>query len=102
MEWNWKDFFTFRRMVTPIIIQALFWIGVAVVLITGAVMFFGGLIGGISDGSVGSILAALFGAPIFVVVGLLLVRLYTELLIVIFRINDALHDIRDLLKDRTA
>ena len=99
-NWNWKDFFTFRRMVTPIIIQIVFWVGVVGVLISGAVMFFGGLIGGISDGDVGTIFASLLGAPIVTVFGLLLVRLYTELLIVIFRINDVLHDIHDLLKDR--
>jgi len=101
MNWNWKDFLTFRRMVTPILIQIIFWIGVGVVLISGVVAFFTGLVGGISNGHPGEIIGALLGAPIMTVVGLLLVRLYTELLIVIFRINDALHDIRDLLRNRT-
>ncbi len=100
MNWNWKDFLTFRRMVTPIIIQILFWVGVVLAIIGGIVMFFGGLIGGISDGDVGAIFGALIGAPIATVVGLLLVRLYTELLIVIFRINETLTDIRDMLASR--
>ena len=98
---DWKDYLSFRRMVTPIIIQIIFWIGVAVVVISGVVMFFGGLISGIGgDGGVGTIFAALIGAPIVTILGVLLVRLYTELLIVIFKINDTLQDIRDALERR--
>ncbi len=98
MSFNWKDFVTFRRMVTPIIIQILFWIGVVVVLIGGIIAFFGGLISGIGDGDVGAIFGALLGAPLLTIVGLLLVRLYSELLIVIFRINDTLTDILNALE----
>ena len=97
---NWKDFITFRRMITPTLIQVLFWIGVVAILLSGTVMFFAGLIGGIREEDISMVFAALLGAPLFTLVGLLLVRLYTELLIVIFRINDALHDIRDLLQTR--
>lgn len=100
MSFNWKDFISFRRMVTPIIIQILFWIGVVIVLIGGIIAFFGGLISGISDGDVGAIFGALLGAPLLTIVGLLLVRLYAELLIVIFRINDSLTDIRNALTNR--
>jgi len=99
---NWKEFITFRKMVTPVIIQVIFWIGVAGVVIGGLIAFVGGLISGIGNGSVGDVLMALFGAPIGVVVGLLLVRLYTELLIVIFRIHDSLVEIEQLLRQRGA
>ncbi len=98
MDINWKDFITFRRMVTPIIIQILFWIGVVGVLISGIIGFFGGLISGIGEGDVGAIFGALLGVPILTIVGLLLVRLYSELLIVIFRIHDSLVDIRNALE----
>ncbi len=99
---NWKDFISFRKMVTPVIIQVVFWIGVAIVLISGLVGFISGLISGIGDGSVGAVLMALFGVPIVTVLGLLLVRLYTELLIVIFRIHDSLVAIEQLLRQRGA
>ncbi len=97
MNIQWKDYLTFRRMITPIVIQIVFWLGVAAVLVGSAVAFFGGLITGLSDGDVGKILGTLIGVPILMVVGLLLVRIYTELLIVFFRINDSLTDIRDAL-----
>ncbi len=97
---NWKDFLAFRRMVTPIIIQVIFWIGVVGVILGGIVGFFSMLITGISQGEATSILGALIGVPLMTIVGLLLVRLYTELLIVIFRINDTLTDIKNLLEER--
>ncbi|HFC10208.1 MAG TPA: DUF4282 domain-containing protein [Chloroflexi bacterium] len=97
---NWKDFLAFRRMVTPIIIQVIFWIGVVGVILGGIVGFFSMLITGISQGEAMSILGALIGVPLMTIVGLLLVRLYTELLIVIFRINDTLTDIKNLLEER--
>lgn len=75
---NWSDFFSFRQMVTPVIIQVLFWLGVAVSVIGG--------------------LAAIAGdAPvlglIWILVGPLIVRVYCELLIVVFRIHDSLRAI---------
>jgi hypothetical protein len=33
-----SDFWAFRTMVTPVIIQILFWVGVIVCLISGAIM----------------------------------------------------------------
>lgn len=32
-----KDFFLFRRMLTPLLIQVLFWLGVIACLVTGVV-----------------------------------------------------------------
>ncbi len=97
---NWKDFLAFRRMVTPIIIQVIFWIGVVGVILGGIVGFFSMLITGISHGEAMPILGALIGVPLMTIVGLLLVRLYTELLIVIFRINETLTDIKHLLEEQ--
>ncbi len=97
---NWKDFLAFRRMVTPIIIQVIFWIGVVGVILSGIVLFFSMLVRGIGQGEVMPVVGALIGVPLMTIVGLLLVRLYTELLIVIFRINDTLTDIKNLLEAR--
>ncbi len=97
MNKTWKDYLTFRRMITPIIIQIVFWGGVAAVLIGGAVAFFRGLIAGVNNADVSAIFMALIGVPLLTVVGLIAVRVYTELLIVFFRINDNLQDLRDAL-----
>lgn len=76
-------------MITPIIIQVLFWIGVALCII-------GGLIGVVRGAS------ADYGGGMMVVTGLLelflgpiVVRIYCELLIIFFRMNETLTDIKN-------
>lgn len=75
-----KDFLTFRRMLMPILIQAIFWIGVVSVVIGGiyTVTQSGGLLIGL----------------IIIILGPIGVRLYAEMLIVIFKINDTLIEIK--------
>ncbi len=87
------DFVSFRKMITPTIIQVLFWIGVAAVVISG----FGVLMNGIRAGGF-SIVVALISAPLTVIVGVLIVRIGCELLIVIFQINNTLTEIKNLLE----
>ena len=82
-----KDFLTFRKMITPLIIQVLFWIGVAAVIIGGFVSMF--QYGGFWKGL------------LMVLIGPFIVRLWTELLIVIFKINDTLTDIKNNSKKDT-
>ncbi|MCF6183968.1 MAG: DUF4282 domain-containing protein [Bacteroidales bacterium] len=87
MDDKMKDFLTFKKMITPMIIQVLFWIGVAVVVIGGFISMFS--YGGFWRG----LLMVLLG-PIFV-------RLFTELLIVTFSINDSLRIIKNNTKKDT-
>ncbi|GBD08458.1 hypothetical protein HRbin22_00698 [Candidatus Thermoflexus japonica] len=98
---NWEDFLTFRRMITPYLIQVLFWIGVALSVLVGCAILFGGVagIGGVGrrDGA-GSVLGALCLSPLVVILGILVSRIYAELLIVTFRISETLTDIRELLE----
>jgi hypothetical protein len=75
------DFFSFRRMITPVIIQTLFWIFTAIAVIGGLALLF--------RGGSGTLLGL-----IWIVVGPLIARVYCEILIVIFRINETLTDIR--------
>jgi hypothetical protein len=72
---NWAEFFSFRRMITPVLIQVIFWLGVAISVIGGI-----GLIAGDRPGL----------GILWIVIGPLVVRVYCELLIVIFRIHDSL------------
>ena len=76
---NWGDFFSFRTMITPIIIQVIFWLGVAACVIMGL----GAVMGG----------RGLYGLAL-IVVGPIVVRVECELLILLFRIHDALQEIR--------
>jgi uncharacterized protein DUF4282 len=76
---NWGDFISFRKMVTPVIIQVIFWVGVVVCVLGGL----GSVIGG----------RALYGL-FLIVLGPIIVRIECELLILLFRIHDAVQEIR--------
>ena len=82
------DFLTFRKMLTPVLIQILFWLSLAACIAVGTAQIILGL-------------ANLVQRPELVGLGLLIllvgpfvVRVYCEWLIVLFRINDTLTDIR--------
>ena len=82
------DFLTFRRMVTPILIQAFYWLltaGVVVISVQWAQSS-----GFLEDGPV-----RILAVGVLLVVGLLAVRVYTELILLMFRINETLTDIRN-------
>jgi hypothetical protein len=88
-----KDFLAFRTMLTPVIIQAIFWLGAAVCVIAGLVFVLSGVgqYGGGPNVLKGFLL--LFLGPIAV-------RVYCEILIIIFRINETLTEIKLALEDR--
>ncbi len=76
---NWGEFLSFRKMITPVIIQVIFWLGVVGSVLVGL----GAVLGG----------RGLYGLGL-IVVGPIVVRIECELLIIMFRIHDALQDIR--------
>jgi Domain of unknown function (DUF4282) len=73
MEGSLGEYLSFRRMITPVFIQVIFWIfaGIAVL---------GGLAALVSGEALSGLL--------LIVLGPLFARIYAEILIVIFRIND--------------
>jgi len=73
---------SFRKMITPIVIQIIFWIGVAVCVISGLGIMFHG-----------TFVTFILGL-MYVVIGPLMVRIYCELIILLFRIYDVLNDIK--------
>jgi len=81
------DYLAFRRMITPVVIQIIFWLAVLGVVIAGIVA--------ISRGRTGAGLA-------LVILGPLGVRIYAEILIVIFRINDDVFAIRTATASKVA
>lgn len=80
-EWL-KQVGSFDTMITPIIIKIVFWIGVIGCVIGGIGMFF-------NDEVVGGLLCIFLGP--------LLVRLYCELIIVMFKIFQSLKQIENNL-----
>jgi hypothetical protein len=89
-----NDFMAFRTMITPVIIQIIFWVGVALCIIIGLGYIFVGSRYGNGQGPVYGVLIIIFG-PIAV-------RIYCEILIVFFRINETLTEIKHTLEDRRA
>jgi len=83
-----SDFMTFRRMVTPYVIEVLFWLACVAVVVAGLVLF----VLGLHERHRSESLTGL-GC---IVLGPLVVRIYAEILIVIFRINATLTDLRAL------
>jgi len=89
---NIQEFLTsFDKMITPTIIKIIFWIGCGLSVLAGL-------------GAVGAGLFSPFGGGIMVVYGLLmivfgplLVRVYCELIIVAFKMYEAMNDIRHSL-----
>jgi len=88
------DFFVFRLMVTPLIIQIVFWLGVLASVGLGVRMIAEGLDTkrpGRNEVSIYMIAAGVaitFGGP-------LLVRVYCELAIIFFKIHDELKEAND-------
>lgn len=74
-----RDFLFFEKMLTPKIITFVYWLGCIIVVITAIVLLF--------SGEVLSAIAAL--------ISVILVRIYCELMIVAFKINESLQVIRE-------
>lgn len=90
---RFRDLLTFDTMITPFIIQLIFWIGTLGSVITGVIM----LISGFTDlGNSMNIIAGL----LIIIIGPLVVRVYCELLIVTFKIFEHLTAIRRSLSER--
>jgi len=79
-----KDILTFRRMITPWIVQWVFWLLVLISLIVGVRNIFG-------QGSV-------FLGLLAIVFGVLFSRVICEIFVVTFRINETLMDIKEGLR----
>lgn len=90
------DYLLFRRMIVPIIVQILFWLGILGSVVFSVVQFSMGIANINRPGSTALILTS----PLILIIGPLLSRVYAELLIVIFRINETLTEIREELKKR--
>lgn len=75
-----RDVFFFDRMLTPQVITFVYWLLLVIIVISGLVAMFAQ-----------SFIAGLMA----IIVGVLFARIWCELLIVLFKMNDALQAIRN-------
>ncbi len=87
-----RDFWAFRTMITPVIIQILFWIGVVACIIGGLFLI-------ATAGQYPGQQNALKGLALLIL-GPIGVRIYAEILIVFFRINETLTEIKHAVEGR--
>lgn len=101
------EFFGFRKMITPVIIQILFWVGVAVSAMSGIGLMIAGAAASTEAGRYGGGGGLPGGLLVFagllqIVLGPIFVRIYCELLILFFRIYETLTEIRDESRGRVS
>lgn len=82
-----SDYLAFKKMITPLIVQVIFWIGVVLAV-------FGGLFFVMNDQALQGLLMIIFGPIIW--------RVYCEMLIVLFSISDTLTDIKNDARRRAS
>ncbi|MDB5309699.1 MAG: hypothetical protein JWO38_3901 [Gemmataceae bacterium] len=91
---NIGAYLSFRKMIVPVIIQIVFWVLVGAILLGAIVyavisLFLGnGMLILIAFGSL------IIGVPLYI----LLVRMYCELVMIVFRMYDTLTDIKQILE----
>lgn len=90
------DYLFFRRMITPLIIQFLFWSATIFLVCAGIYQIFDGLIpqNRTYSGEKKSELRGVVAGFLTMTMGPVLLRIYCELLILFFRMNETLTDIR--------
>lgn len=82
-------FLSFDKFVTPAVIKVVYWIGIVLIVISGALWAFSSAqFYGVSP------IGTVIGAIIFVILGVLFWRVYCELVMLFFKIYDELVGIR--------
>ncbi|MFC4402548.1 DUF4282 domain-containing protein [Gracilibacillus xinjiangensis] len=84
-----QKFLSFDKMITPTIIKVVFWIGLAITVLTGLGTMIAGFNSYYGSGF------QVFTGLLTIILGPLVIRIYCELLILMFKMNDALQDIRE-------
>jgi len=87
---NFGELLSFRKMITPTIIQIIYFIALIANALSALVI----IIVGTAQGGFGGFVGGLIAAVIELVLGSILIRVYCELLILAFKIYDELKAIR--------
>lgn len=88
------DYFSFRRLLTPGVIQGLFWLGVFICLLAGVGSVMDAARARYPEDVAGNVIAAIF----LFLAGPVLVRVACEALIVRFRTLETLNEIKNKLE----
>jgi hypothetical protein len=90
---NIKDFLAFRRLITPIFIQTVFWIGIVGILVLGIVA----IVEGIRDESdVGAVILGV----LILIFGPIIWRVFCEIWILTFRTIQTLANARNIITEK--
>jgi hypothetical protein len=84
-------------MITPVIVHVIFGVFAGFFVLVGLSMLLQGFLLVGDDGARG--LGQMFVAILIILIGPLAVRLWCEMIVVLFRINESLTDIRDSILD---
>jgi NADH:ubiquinone oxidoreductase subunit 6 (subunit J) len=91
---NWKDYFSFKTMITLQIIQIIYIVGAIFITIAALMMMFSRGDSGYPGGPMAFFGGGgFFSGLIFLVVGNVALRVWCEIIIVFFRINKTLNNI---------
>lgn len=83
------EFIKFRKMITPVIIQVLFWVGAVAAVLLGLITM------ATSFGRYGGGAVTFLSGLFIMILGPVFVRIYCELLILLFRMNETLTEIKN-------
>ncbi|WP_282755053.1 DUF4282 domain-containing protein [Desulfuromonas thiophila] len=87
-----KKMLNFDEMVTPSIIKIIYYISIFAVVLTGLIQLFTGLNSSYGGGAV------VFSGIVTILIGPIVVRIYCELMILLFRIYEKLCEISNTMK----
>ncbi len=88
-------------MITPVLIKIFFWVSLVLILIIGIIIMISGVVTAFGRyGTFMNAVGGLIGGPLFIIMGALSARIYAELLILFFQMNETLTDVKNLLEQR--
>ena len=90
---NVADLFQWERFITPSIIKLFYWLAVVVAVLSGLSTMVSGLAMMIANPLAGLILV--FSGIAVILVGVIFARIVSELILIVFRINEHLAAIRE-------
>jgi hypothetical protein len=90
---NVADLFQWERFITPSIIKLFYWLAVVVAVLSGLSTMVSGLAMMIANPLAGLILV--FSGIAVILVGVIFARIISELILIVFRINEHLAAIRE-------
>jgi hypothetical protein len=101
---SFQDFLFFRTMITPMLVQILFFVGSAICVLVGIGTFVVSLVGVLNmPNATSSVYLVVYGSLVGMgtaVLGPLLLRVQCELIVVFFRMYESLIELRRLQHDR--